>query len=162
MQELYEGIELTATQTEWICRGLLDLAAVDGIDESETELVKEFYRGTGEDADIAALRAAGFDVEKAAKVFQTGGKALVEAFLVSAYLLIYADGKHSDQERTRIGKYAEAMGVDATELESLHVKARLYLLEVFAETLRNREVVKAMGISELGLTEAQVSSLMED
>lgn len=163
MQELYEGIELTATQTEWICRGLLDLAAVDGVDQSEIELVKEFYRaGTGEDADIANLQAAGFDLAKASKVFQTGGKALFEAFLVSGYLLIYADGEHSDQERSRIGEYAEAVGVDATELENLHVKARLYLLETLAQTLRNREVVKSVGIHNLGLSEAQVDGLMEE
>ncbi len=162
MQELYEGIELTAEQTEWICRGLLDLAAVDGVDQSEVELVEEFYHsGTGQAADLDALKAKGFDLAEAAAVFKAGGGALVESFLVSSYLLIYADGEHSDEERARIAQYAAAVGLDAESLERLHVKARLYLLETLAKTLRNREVVKAVGIHNLGLTEDQVAGLVE-
>ena len=43
MNDLYEGVELNAEQTTWICRGLLDLAAVDGVHENEVALIKQFY-----------------------------------------------------------------------------------------------------------------------
>lgn len=163
MQDLYEGIELTAEQTEWICRGLLDLAAVDGVDPSEIELVKEFYQsGTGKAADIETMSKDGFDLVAAAETFKTGGPALIEAFIVSCYMLIYADGEHSDAERSRISEFAVAAGLSSAELEELHVKARLYLLETLAQSLRNREIIKQVGISNLGLTAEQVATLSED
>lgn len=159
MQELYEGIELDDEQTEWICRGLLDLAAVDGVHESEIELVRDFYSASGErSADIAALQAKGFDIGEASKHLLAGGDKVVEAFIVSCYLLIYADGEHSDAERKRIGQFAEGLGIDAERLEGLHVKARLYLLQILANNLRNKDVVRQVG-AEMGLADDQIDQV---
>jgi len=162
MQNLYEGIELTAEQNEWICRGLLDLAAVDGVDASEIELVREFYRmGTGNEVDLDALAAKGFDLDKAAAIVKAGGDTLVEAFFVSCYMLIYADGHHSDAERKRIGEFAVALDLDSAELEALHLKSRLFLLEELAANLRNRQIIEQIAIN-LGLTADQVAGLTKD
>lgn len=150
MHELYEGIELDKAQTEAICRGLLDLAEADGVHPSEIELIHEFYRSGG-GVDPSALGAAEFDLAATAKVLGGGGEQVVESFLISCYLLIYADGDFSDAERKRVGEYAEAMGIDADRLEHLHVKARLYLLEMLAQNLRNADAVRAVGGS-LGLS----------
>lgn len=151
MHELYEGIELDEAQTEAICRGLLDLAGVDGVHESETALIHEFYRTGGGVGDVGKLAEGDFDLAGMVKVLEGGGSAVVEAFVISCYLLIYADGQHSDAERKRIAEYASALGLDHDRLEALHVKARLYLLEMLAANLRNRDAIREVG-TELGLS----------
>ncbi|MCA9528160.1 MAG: hypothetical protein KC549_17860 [Myxococcales bacterium] len=162
MQELYEGIELDENQTEWICRGLLDLASADGLHPSEIELIEGFASAGGRgSASIEKLKEGGFDLEKAKAVLGADPQ-LTEAFLVSCYLLIYADGRHSDEERARVGTYADALGVERDALEELHVRARLYLLSMLAQGLRNKEAVRAVGIHQLGLKADQIASLVED
>jgi 16S rRNA (cytidine1402-2'-O)-methyltransferase len=75
------------------------------VHESETELVKGFYAGeNGDMRGYEAMAAETFDLAAAASVLTAGGERLVEAFLMSAYLLIYADGEHSDAERKRVGE----------------------------------------------------------
>jgi len=150
MHELYEGIELDKTQTEAICRGLLDLAEADGVHQSEIELIHGFYRSGG-GGDLDALGKTDFDLDATVKVLTGGGPEVVEAFLISCYLLIYADGEFSDAERKRIGEYGDAFGLDAVRIEHLHVKARLYLLGMLAQNLRNPDAVRAVG-GELGLS----------
>lgn len=161
MDELYEGIELNETQTEWICRGLLDLAKADGLHESEIELIQNFAAAGGQGGtDVNALKDKGFDLAEASTVLGADAR-ITEAFLVSCYLLIYADGRHSDEERATIANYAKSLNVAADALEDLHVKARLYLLQMLAQGLRNKEAVTAVGVHQLGLSTEQISSVTE-
>jgi len=164
MQEFYEGIELTDEQTEWLCRGLLDLAAVDGVHENEIALIADFYTNGREGAgveDLEDLKPEPFDLAKAREVLGAGGDKLVDAFLVSSYLLIYADGEHSDEERRRIHEFAAAFDVADDRLEALHLKARLYLLQMLAQNLRNKEAVRQVG-SDMGLGTDDIASALED
>jgi hypothetical protein len=159
MNSLYEGIEFDTAQTAMMCRGLLDLAAVDGVHDTEIALIKDFYSGSGGGAqDLEVFANAGFDLEEAAAILK-GDQAV--AFLLSCYMLIYADGLQSDEERVRIGEYAAALDISEGRLEELHVQARLYLLSVMAETLKNRAVVQAMGM-ELGLSADVIASAMKE
>lgn len=159
MNDLYEGIELNQAQTEAICRGLLDLAAVDGLHEAEIALIHDFYKSGGGEGDaIEALSKADFDLDGTVKVLKDGGQGVVEAFIISCYLLIYADGEHSDAERGRIAEYGTALGLDADGLEGLHVKARLYLLQMLAAGLRNKDAIHDVG-AELGLSDDAIGSL---
>ena len=144
MQELYEGIDLTPEQSEWIVRGLLDLAAVDGIHETERALITEFHASEGGGETLTTLAAKGFDAKAAAGIFQTGGAKVVEAFIISSYLLIYAD----------------ALGVGAAALEELHVQARLYVLQSLAHILWNRDTVKQIGAS-MGLSDSHITQALE-
>lgn len=159
MNDLYEGIELNQAQTEAICRGLLDLAAVDGLHEAEIALIHDFYKSGGGQGDaIEALSKADFDLDATVKVLKDGGQSVIEAFIISCYLLIYADGEHSDAERGRISEYGAALGLDDAGLEGLHVKARLYLLEMLAAGLRNKDAIHDVG-AELGLSDDAIGSL---
>jgi hypothetical protein len=163
MEDLYEGIELNETQTALLCRGLLDLAAVDGIHPAEMALIEEFYAsgdGDGDRAGLDALKAKGFDLAKVGPAIKLGGSAVVESFLLTCYLLIYADGEHSDEERVRIGQYADALDTGRDKLEELHVKARIYLLQQFAASLTNKDAVKMVGAS-LGLEDAHINAALE-
>lgn len=161
MHDLYEGIELNKAQTEVICRGLLDLAGVDGLHDNEVALIHEFYRSGGGDGEVVdTLATDGFDLDAASRTLKEGGPAVVEAFIMSCYLLIYADGRHSDEERARIAQYADALGVDRARLEELHVKARLYLLEMLAAGLRNKDAIRDVG-GELGLSDEAITGAMK-
>ena len=160
MHELYEGIELDGAQTETICAGLLDLAKADGVHESEIALIHEFYRSGGKSGDLDALAKKDFDLQAAARSLTAGGDKVVEAFLISCFLLIYADGDYSDAERKRIGEFGDALGLDAARLEHLHVKARLYLLEMLAQNLRNPDAIRDVG-GELGLSSEAIEDMLD-
>lgn len=160
MHDLYEGIELNKAQTEVICRGLLDLAGVDGLHDNEVALIHEFYKSGGGTGEVVEALADGFDLDAATRTLKEGGPAVVEAFIMSCYLLIYADGRHSDEERARIAQYADALGVDRARLEELHVKARLYLLEMLAAGLRNKDAIRDVG-GELGLSDEAITRAMK-
>jgi len=162
MDDLYRGIELNQEQTAAICRGLLDLAAIDGLHEAEIALIHEFYTSGGGEGDaIAKLAAIPFDLDATVATLKGGGEAIVEGFLISCYLLIYADGDHSEQERKRITQYGAAFGLDGIQLEKLHVKARLYLLEMLAAGLRNKAAVQDVA-AEMGLPEDAIDSLNKE
>ena len=154
MTDLYEGVELNAEETTLICRGLLDLAAVDGVHENEVALIKQFYSTSGGTLDdLAALRSEPFDLATVRDVIKGP---VIDAFLTSCYLLIYADGHHSDAERTRIGEYAAALDITPDQLEDLHLKARRFLLQELAAGLRNQGVLAQVG-ADLGLDDGAVA-----
>jgi len=156
MDDLYGGIQLNSEQSTWICRGLLDLAAVDGVHDTEEALIREFYGSSGGDVEsLEQLAQDGFDLAAAQGVL-TGQ--VRDGFLLSCYMLIYADGQQSELEKERIAAYAEGLGVTASELDTLHTQARLYLLQMLAVGLRNRDAVSAAGAA-LGLSGEQIASI---
>tara|TARA_B100001250_G_scaffold405771_2_gene423765 strand:+ start:114 stop:590 length:477 start_codon:yes stop_codon:yes gene_type:complete len=153
---MYENLRLTQEQTTLFCRGLLDLAAVDGLHHNEIALVQEFFAGSGGDpTELEALAAQGFDLASAAQSFDQESS---EAFLMSCYMLIYADGKHSDEERARIGEYAAGLGVTASRLQEIHDLTRSFLLQNLAATLSNQGAVEDVG-EELGLNEDKILNM---
>ena len=157
MTELYQSLQLTQAQTEVFCRGLLDLAAVDGLHQNEIALVHDFFAGSG--GDISALEdmaAETFDLSAAADVLDDD---TTQAFLMSCYMLIYADGRHSDEERARIGQYAAALGVSEASLEQIHNLSRSFLLQNLASGLRNQEAVADVG-GEMGLGDDMIKTLI--
>ena len=157
MNELYEGVELNAEETTWICRGLLDLAAVDGVHENEVALIKQFYATSGGSMDdLAAMQQQSFHLSEVAAAIKGP---VVDAFLTSCYLLIYADGHHSDEERVRIRQYADALNVSADQLEDIHLKARSFLLQELAAGLRNHDALSEVG-AELGLADDDIANVI--
>lgn len=160
MDELYEGIELTEAQTTWITRGLLDLAHVDGMHDAERALITDFYAGEGGTSTLEALTAQGFDPAEAAAALRAGGAKVAEAFLTSCYLLIYADGKHSDAERARVAVYGAALGLSPEAQEQVHVAARIYVLRSLAHITWSKEIVQQIGAS-MGLAAPQIAQALE-
>ena len=157
MNELYESLQLNQAQTEVFCQGLLDLAAVDGLHENEIALVRDFFSGSGGDsASLEELAEKGFDPQAAAAVLDAD---TTQAFLMSCYMLIYADGRHSDEERLRIGEYAAALGVSEAGLEQIHDLARSFLLQNLAAGLKNQAAVAEVG-SEMGLGDDTINNLI--
>lgn len=160
MDELYEGLELTEAQINEVCRGLFDLAAVDGVDPSEKDLIEQFYSQAGDgSASLENVLKQPFDLQKAVAVLNSDGAR--NAFFISCYLLIYADGEFSEQELQRITEFAKAFKLADAELNDLHLKARMYLLKELAQNLKNRDVVRQVGAS-MGLAENDIASLIKE
>jgi hypothetical protein len=119
-------------------------------------LIREFYGASGGDVtDLETLAAEGFDPSEAADALSGD---LAEGFLVSCYMLIYADGHQSDEERERVEVYATAFGVSTAELDHIHTKARLLLLQMLAAGIRNPDAISAAG-SALGLTSDEIAGI---
>ena len=152
---MYEGIELSHAQSTLICRGLYALAAVDGVHPAEEALVDGFFKSTGgTDDDLQTLKATPFDISEVASDLQGD---VAEAFIMSCYMLIYADGRLSNEEQAKVEEYAAALDMSNESLTALHDSARMYLLHNIAEGLKNRDVLDEVG-NELGLSAAQVST----
>ena len=152
---MYEGIELSHAQSTLICRGLYALAEVDGVHPAEEALVDGFFKSTGgSDEDLKALKSSPFDLSEVAGDLKGD---LAEVFIMSCYMLIYADGELSPEEQTKVEEYAAALDMSAARLNALHDQARMYLLHNLADGLKNREVLDEVG-TELGLSSEQVDS----
>ncbi len=153
MIDEYENLVLDERQTACFCRGLLDLAAVDGEHENEIALVREFLMASGSAVTLEELKASPFTLSEAAAVFD--GPA-AEAFIISCYMLVYADGVISDRETTRIAEYVAAMDISVARQKTLHDQARIFLLGNLAVGLRNVDLVAEIG-SDLGLDKTVIN-----
>ena len=153
----YENLVLDERQTAWFCRGLLDLAAVDGEHENEIALVREFLLASESAVTLEELKASPFKLAEVAAVID--GPA-AEAFIISCYMLVYADGIISDRETVRIAEYVTAMGISAERHKTLHEQARIFLLGNLAVGLRNVDLVSEIG-SDLGLDETVINDTIK-
>ncbi len=158
MDELYEGLDLNQAQINVICRGLFDLSAVDGVDASEKELIEGFYAELGSSEKLDDVLKQAFDLNEAVTVLADVNAR--NAFFITCYLLIYADGEFSEAELTRINEFAKAFNLSDGEQNDLHLKARMYLLKELAQSLKNRDVVRQVGAS-MGLAENDIDSLLK-
>lgn len=127
MEEFFDGVEFTNDQVAIIAKGLMDLAAVDGVDKRELLIIEKFYATTGGDpADLKGLKAGSFDIEAAKAALDT--REAVDAFFMTALLLIYADRDFSAPEQRWLDETAAAFEVDETHLDALHFKVRARML----------------------------------
>lgn len=137
----YEEVNLTPEQAEHYGAAMLNLAAVDGVHPDEWDLIRGFYVASGgKPEDLVGLGRT-FDLATAAASLRTAGPKVIEALVISLFLVIYADGTYSDAERTWMKGAGHALGLDEDRLENLHFKARMFLLHGVAEGLKNREAV---------------------
>lgn len=157
MSNRFEALNLTASETEWFCRGLVDLAGSDGIHASEMEIIEEFCAsGNLDQAAVEALMQKGFSASDA-KAHLTGDT--LDAFMTTCFVLAYADGQLSDIERGRLESYAEDFGYGAEKLAEAHDEARQFLISSLAEELKNLALVREIG-SAIGLSEDKINAAL--
>jgi len=102
-------------------RGLFHLANVDGIDERETKLIREFLEETGSSTKYEDLEGSEFSVMEAALVLETSH--IRRVFMTAAIALVKADGVYSDAERKAIGELADAFDMSNAEFGDIEQKA---------------------------------------
>jgi tellurite resistance protein len=98
-------------QAEAFAQGLYYLASVDGIDEREIQLIRDFLAEVGHPDLIARLSAEAFDLETAVRSLTTSF--IRQVFLRTAIALVQADGTVSQEERFALRTIAKRFGLEA-------------------------------------------------
>ena len=96
-------------QAEVFAQGLFHLASVDGIDEREVQLIRDFLVETGHPDLVGQLGTGTFDQDSPARVIKT--TFLRRVFLRTAIALVKADGTISQSEDSALRKAAERLGL---------------------------------------------------
>ena len=104
-ERFFENIE----QLDLFARGLYYLADVDGVDDSEVAVIREFLEEMGEPDLMSSLDKVPFDPRMAALSFPTQHQRAL--FLKTGIVLIRADGTISDQEKKALGEIAQVFGM---------------------------------------------------
>ncbi len=109
---------LTRKQVEAFAIGLYYVAATDGVEDRELQVIRDFLKDAGAVDFAARLADAPFDPVHLMQALDT--EWLRRTFLRSAVLLVKADGRISETERHAIAWLSRGLGVNATieELES--------------------------------------------
>jgi tellurite resistance protein len=115
------GGGLTPEVIDVFARGLFHLANVDGIDERETKLIREFLEEAGSETRYEDLKGSEFSVLEAAMVLETSH--IRRVFMTAAIALVKADGVYSDAERKAIGELADAFDLSNAEFGDIEQKA---------------------------------------
>lgn len=106
---------------ETFARGLFHLANVDGIDESEEKLIREFLEETGSPLKYEELKDSSFSATEAAMSLETSH--IRRVFVTAAVAMVKADGVYSDAERQAIGELADAFEMSNAEFGALEQQA---------------------------------------
>lgn len=112
---------LTPEVIEVFARGLYHLASVDGIDEREEALIREFLEETGSDIKLEELPGSSFSPYEAAMVLETSH--IRRTFVKAAVAMVRADGVYSDAERHAIGELADAFDMSNAEFGDIEQEA---------------------------------------
>ena len=121
------GGGLTPEVIDVFARGLFHLANVDGIDEREAKLIREFLAEAGSDTSYEDLKSSEFSIIEAALVLETSH--IRRVFMTAAIALVKADGVYSDAERKAIGELADAFDLSNAEFGDIEQKAGRVRLE---------------------------------
>ena len=103
------GQVLTQHEVDLFARALYYVATVDGVDERETAVIKEFVSDAGFPELIDGIEATGFRPEEAALVLQTSDKRRL--LMKALFVLIKADGVVTQAERLRMLSIADVLGL---------------------------------------------------
>jgi uncharacterized membrane protein YebE (DUF533 family) len=147
--DFFPSIDVSAHEAETIARGLYTIAAVDGVHERELALISEFSRGALDD-DLAEstspLSPGGFGrvvpLDPASVSMLLATEPLRQLFMKAALLVAWADGSVSPAERTKIGEFAQALGVSPSALVALEAEVKDYLLRSLAHLANVDAVAK--------------------
>ena len=146
-------VQISSQQAALMARGLYALARVDGHEEREGMLISSFWHdavGPSRMSELASLsNETDFEIEQL--VHGLNRPDLRDAFVRTALMLCYADGKMSPAEKTWLWATAARLGLDATVMQQHDEAVRSYLLGQLSH-LKNvealREVAKELGLAE--------------
>ena len=118
---------LTPEVIDVFARGLYHLANVDGLDEREEKLLREFLEETGSTLKYEDLQDSAFSAMEAAMVLETSH--IRRVFVMAAVAMVKADGVYSDAERQAVGELADAFDMSNAEFGDLEQQATRLSLE---------------------------------
>jgi len=126
MTETNSGLSTEAA--DLFARGLFHLANVDGMDQREEDLLRDFLQESGCSLKFDDLKqSADFSMHEAAQVLETSFHRRM--FIMAAIAMIKADGEFSTAERHALGEIADAFGLSNAEFGDLEQEASRASLE---------------------------------
>jgi len=100
---------MTPEQVDVFAEGLYQLAIVDGVDDAEVKVIREFLAESGADPGrIDRLGKREFDADQLEWHFNTQN--LRRVFIRTCWVLVKADGQVTNAERDLIRSFAEVIG----------------------------------------------------
>lgn len=106
-------------QVDVFARGLYHVAQVDGVDESEISLIKEFLDESGNSDLVRELPASSFHVAELAAL-ETNF--LKRVFLKACLVLVRRDGKITDSEKDIVAQISAYLDLQE-DFESIDAEA---------------------------------------
>jgi uncharacterized membrane protein YebE (DUF533 family) len=145
MKGLLDPVELELPHVRVIVQGMVKVAHSDGAHERELVLIREFYESCREEAkglaDFADLSGTPFDADVAREVLVSD--ALKLTFLVSCWLVAYADGHVSSGEGKALDELAKGVGADPVIAQGAREIVKDQLLQQLARSA-NLEALKGI------------------
>jgi hypothetical protein len=145
MKGLLDPVELDLPHVRVIVQGMVKVARSDGAHERELVLIRGFYESCRDDAkglaDYADLSSMPFDADVAREVLVS--EPLKLTFLVSCWLVAYADGQVSRGESAVLDELAQGIGADAAMLAEARELVKDVLLQQVARS-DNLEALKGI------------------
>ena len=115
MKSFLEPVDLDLPHVRVIVQGMVQVAHSDGAHARELALIRAFYESCRDDAkglaDFTDLAKTSFDAEVAREVLDSDMLKLT--FLISCYLVAYADGHVTDGERRALEELTKGAGISA-------------------------------------------------
>lgn len=115
-------------EIEIIARGLYWLANVDGIEDRELDVIREFLHDVGSSWTVEKIQATDFDPRELPVVLETSF--LRRSFLKAAVALVAADGKITKRERQALKKCARLFGLSESDYQELEDEAQGHSEEI--------------------------------
>lgn len=106
---------------EAFARGLYFIAAIDGIEPREADLLSNLLRETESTLTLEHLPSTEFGPQELAIALETSF--LRRVFIRAAVAMVKADGRYSDGERRALGQIADAFGMSNAEFGELEQEA---------------------------------------
>jgi uncharacterized membrane protein YebE (DUF533 family) len=133
MKSFLEPVDLDLPHVRVIVQGMVQVAHSDGAHQRELLLIREFYESCRDDAkglaDFGDLAKTAFDAEVAREVLDSDMLKLT--FMVSCYLVAYADGHVTEGERRALEELAQGAGIgDAIAAHAQELVKDQLLLQV--------------------------------
>jgi hypothetical protein len=148
MKGLLDPVELDLPHVRVIVQGMVKVARSDGAHERELVLIRGFYESCRDDAkglaDFADLAGTAFDADVAREVLVTDELKLT--FLVSCWLVAYADGQVSSGETAALDELAKGIGAAADTARDARELVKDQLLQQLARS-DNLEALKGIAKS---------------
>ncbi|MBI4616099.1 MAG: TerB family tellurite resistance protein [Planctomycetes bacterium] len=139
-----DSVAFAPDQIDVFARGLYWLAGVDGIDDSEVDVIGEFLAETGSEWTIERIQASDFDPRELPAFLDTSF--LRRLFLKAAVALIAADGKITERESAALHRVARLLGLSDLSYRGLEEEARkLSVVKAGADDEKKKPAGKKAG-----------------
>lgn len=162
MNKFTPEIDVSLEAAKTIARGMMKLAAADGVHPKELAMIEAFLADCyevagGKESHEEVLRQQ-FDMQQAKEVLHTDE--LRELFLKSCLLLACADGVYSEAEQNLMDHYSMDLAIPAGRLRELEQEVKGYFLSQFAGVKIFRDKAEELG-RKLGLSPEAIERALQ-